>query len=155
MGHAAEFRRCLEQVDAAGIRKLWRHVSPHLQQPKDDFEATVAIHHARTQTETIALKLRAWSHRWLTDHGYPSGLPDRMKPSAERLYPRVVEAVGISVNFRSPVLQPITPLVRGAMEDAVAEAYADKRTEPSFVRARMQEAKERTVRRLVGKICPA
>lgn len=150
--HSAEFRRCLEAVDVAGIRKLWRHVSPHLPQPQTDAEALVTIHHARTQTDSIALKLRAWSHRWLLDHGYPSGLPDHLKPSAERIYPRVVEGVGISVNFRSPILQPIASLVRGAMEDAVSEAYADNNTEPSFVRARMQEARETTVRKLVGRL---
>jgi hypothetical protein len=150
--HSAEFRRCLEQLDVAGVRRLWRHMSPHLPQPANDAEALVTLHHARTQTESIAIRLRAWSHRWLLDHGYPSGLPDHMKPSAERIYPRVVEGVGISVNFRSPILQPITGLVRGAMEDAVSEAYADKKTEPSFVRARMQQAKATTIRKLVGRI---
>lgn len=148
--HSAEFRRCLEQLDVAAIRKLWHHVSPHLPQPKTDAEALVTLHHARTQTESIAIKLRAWSHRWLLDHGYPSGLPDHMKASAERIYPRVVEGVGISVNFRSPILKPITEQVRGAMEDAVSEAYADKRTEPAFVRARMLEARATAMRKLVG-----
>src|SRR5579872_6695472 len=124
--HSAEFRRCLVELDVAGVRKLWRHVSPHLPQPASDADALATIHVARTQTESIPLKLRAWSHRWLLDHGFPSMLPDPLKPSAERLYPRVVEGVGISVNFRSPILQPITGLVRGAMEDAVSEAYADK-----------------------------
>jgi hypothetical protein len=82
---------------------------------ESDAEALVTLHHARTQAESIALKLRAWSHRWLLEHGYPSGLPDHLKPSAERIYPRVVEGVGISVNFRSPILQPITE--RGARRD--------------------------------------
>jgi hypothetical protein len=150
--HAGEFRRCLEQLDVAAIRKLWRHVSPHLAQPKDDAEALISLHHARTQTESIPLKLRAWSHRWLLDHGMPSGLPDHLKARAERLYPHVVEGVGISVNFRSPILQPITSHVRGAMEDAVSEAYADKRTEPAFLKARMQEAKQTTIHKLVGRL---
>lgn len=148
--HSAEFRRCLEYLDVEGMRRLWRHVSPHLPQPKDDAEALVTIHHARTQTESIPLKLRAYSHRWLLDNGFPSGLPDALKPSAERIYPRVSESVGISVNFRSPILAPITHLVRGSMEDAVMDAYAEKNTEPAFLRARMAEAKSTAIRRLVG-----
>jgi hypothetical protein len=152
MQHSDEFRRCLEALDVAAQRKLWRHVSPHLAQPKNDAEALVTIHHARTQAASIPLKLRAYSHRWLCDHGYPSGLPDDLKPSAERIYPRVVESVGISVNFGSPVLAPVAAEVRGAMEHAVLDAYADKRTEPAFLRTRMQEARETTMRKLVGRL---
>src|SRR5262249_47481856 len=74
--HAAEFRRCLEQLDVAGIRKLWRHVSPNMPQPKNDAEALISLHSARTQSEAMPIKLRAWSHRWLLDNGLPSQLPD-------------------------------------------------------------------------------
>lgn len=151
MDHSAEMRRCLEAVDIAGIRKLWQHVSTHLPQPERDADALVAIHHARTQSQSIAFKLRAYSHRWLTDRGYPSGLPDELKPKAERIYPRIVEAVGISVNSKSQLFKPIMTLVRDAMSDAVEEAFADGRTEPAFVSARMQEARVKTVRQLVGR----
>jgi hypothetical protein len=41
-------------------------------------------------------------------------------------------------------------LVRGAMENAVLDAYAEKRTEPEFLRARTSEARETTIRKLVG-----
>jgi hypothetical protein len=58
------------------------------------------------KAETVSFKARAWSHRWLTERALPSGLPDRLKPSAERVYSRVVEGVGISVNCRNPVLKP-------------------------------------------------
>lgn len=150
MPHAAEFRRCLEALDVAGIRALWAHVSPHLPQPQSDADALMALHNARTQTGSLALKLRVYSHRWLLERGLPSALPDALKPSAERLYPRVVESVGISVNFRSPALRPITELVRGAMEDAVNDAYAADRKEPAFLTARMAEAKETAVRKLIG-----
>jgi len=152
MDHGAEFRRCLEQLDVAGIRALWRHVSPHLPQPADDAEALTTLHFARTQTRSVALKLRAWSHRWLLDNGHPSGLPDELKPAAERICPRVVEAVGIMVAFSNPILKPIGDQVRGAMEDAVLDAYAHKKTEPAFVRARMAEARETAVRKLVGRL---
>lgn len=150
--HNDEFRRCLEQVDVAGIRALWAHVSPHLPQPQTDDEARVTIHHARTQAQSLPIKARAYSHAWLTERGLPSGLPDELKPAAERLYPRVADAVGISVNTKSELLRPIVEPVRGAMSDAVLEAYADGRTDPAFVRARMHEARTRTISRLLGSV---
>lgn len=150
MQHNAEFRRCLEQADIDGIRKLWKHVSPHLPQPKTDAEALVAVHRARTQSQSIAFKLRAYSHRWLTDQGYQSGLPDELKPRAERIYPKVVDAVGISVNFRTLEFKPVAALVQGAMSDAVLESFADHVTDPVKVSARMAEAKRKTIRGLLG-----
>lgn len=150
--HSAEFRRCLEDLDITAMRKLWQHSSPHLAQPKNDADALVTLHHARTQTHSIAIKLRAWSHRWLIERGYPSGLPDHLKASAEQIYPRVVQSVGISVNFRSAILKPISDEVRGSMERVVEDAYAEKRTEPEFLRARMQEARDTTIRKLVGRL---
>jgi hypothetical protein len=150
--HATEFRRCLENMDVRGIRRIWRHVSPDLPQPSNDHDALVAIHHARTQAQSIAFKLRAYSHRWLIDSGYPSALPDRMKPSAERIYPKVAEAVGISVNARSELFKPVVAMVRGAMEDAVMDAFADGRTDRDFVAARMSEAKQKSIKQLLGKI---
>lgn len=132
-----DFRRCLVECDIAGIRRLWAHVSPHLPQPGSDHEALATIHRARTEAASITLRLRAYSHRWLVDHGYPSGLPDELKPKAERLYPRVAEGVGIAA-LRS---QPHTPIVQAVMRDAVMECYADGKTEPGFVRERMMEAR--------------
>jgi hypothetical protein len=151
MDVAAEFRRCLEELDAPGVRKLWRHVSPHLPAPADDAEALSALHMARTVAEAMPLKLRAYSHRWLLDHGLPSQLPDRLKPSAERLYPRVVDAVGISVNFSSPLLKPAEALVRKPMEDAVMDCFANGDRDPALVSARMAEAKAMEMRALFGR----
>jgi hypothetical protein len=95
-------------------------------------------------------RLRAYSHRWLLDHGLPSGLPDELKPLAERMYPVKAEGVGISVNMRSPILKPIAGIVRQAMSDAVMDAYAERRTEPPFVKTRMQEAREKVLKKLIG-----
>lgn len=110
------------------------------------------MHRARTEAESVSLDGRAYSHAWLVERSLPSGLPDHLKPRAERLYPRIVEGVGVSINFRSPILKPIAPLVERAVSDAVAEAYADGRTEPGFVRARMKEAKTRAIKHLVGSL---
>ena len=150
MQHSAEMRRCLESCDVAQLRKLWAHIAPNMPQPQTDADALVSLHIARTKASTLAFNSRAYSHRWLTDQGLPSGLPDNLKPKADRLFPRIVEGVGISVNAASALFKPITTIVRGAMEDAVMEAYCDKHTEPEFVKQRMMEAKEKAVRKLLG-----
>lgn len=136
----------------AGVRALWAHIAPNLPQPSTDAEALATIHRARTEMRSIPLKLRAYSHRWLEDHGLPSGLPDELKPKAERIYPRIAEAVGVSANFRSPILKPAQPIVQGAMSDAVLECFADRRTEPAFVKSRMLEAKDFAIRKLFGSL---
>ena len=153
MQHAAELRRCLVDCDVVAIRRLWAHVSPQLPQPETDAAAMVSIHHARTTMATMPLKLRAYSHRWLLDHGFPSGLPDEIKPRAERMYPQIAEGVGISVHT-SPLLKPVGVMIRTAMEGAVMDVYADCCSpDPAFVRARMQEARAsiaKTVREAIG-----
>jgi hypothetical protein len=74
-----------------------------------------------------------------------------LKPSAERLYPVAVHAVGVSVNAASPLLRPIAAKVERAMSDAVAEVHADGRLlDGALVKARMAEARERTIKQLLG-----
>lgn len=150
MSHAAEMRRCLETGDIAGIRKLSKFVNPHLPQPKTDAEAETALHMARVQTENVSLDKRAYSHKWLMERGLPSMLPDRLKASAERLYPRVASAVGISVNMRDPDMKPVANAIEQAMSDAVEDAYAHRNEDPVFVKARMEEARKLEKRRLFG-----
>lgn len=152
IGHAAEFRRCLSECDVEAIQKLSKHVSPHLPQPLNDQEALATIHHARTQSEWLDLRSRAYSHSWLLDHNLPSGLPDDLKPKVERLYPRIVEGVGIAVKATSDLLKPIIGNVRDAMSNAIAEAYADNKTDPTFVKNRIMEARSKAIKSLVGKI---
>lgn len=109
------------------------------------------MHRARTEAESVSLKARAYSHRWLVERNLPSGLPDELKPKAERLYPVPAQAVGISVNFRSEWMRPAAVKVRGAMETAVGEAFADGRRDTAFVSARMAEAKDKTIKALFGR----
>ncbi len=146
MKHSAEMRRCLVDCDVLGAMKLWKHISPNMPQPKNDAEALIVLHHARTQSKSVPFKLRAYSHRWLTERGVPSGLPDAMRQSAERIYPRVAEAVGIAVKPLSEANIPLASAIERAMSDAVAEAYADGKREPGFVRKRMDEARTRILR---------
>jgi hypothetical protein len=153
-----QFHTALEQCDVPMARRMSAHLFPHLPQPTTDAEALVMLHRARTEMPSMPLKLRAYSHRWLLDHGYPSALPDELKPRAERMYPVVTEGVGISVHT-SRLLRPVGLMIRGAMEGAVMDAYAGAKTpDPAFVRARMMEAREsigKAVREMVGDLAGA
>jgi hypothetical protein len=148
--YSSAFRQCLLDVDIATMRKLWKHVAPHLPQPGPDSDVEISIHHARTVAKSIGFKARAYSHSWLSERGLPSGLPDDMRPAAERLYPRITPAVGLSVNFRSLELQPIKPIVHDAMRDAILEVHADGKIEDSpLVKQRMAEARRLVFKQLM------
>lgn len=136
-------KQCLLELDVQGAMGLWAHSRPGMPQPKNYDEAEVLVHHARTQLRDIPLRSRAYSHAWLTERNMPSGLPDELKPHAERLYPRIVDGVGISVKATAEHRREEALALRSAMSDAVAEAYADGRREPEYVRRRMAEARDR------------
>lgn len=139
--HAAEFRRCLTDLDTVGIRRLWKHVRPGLPQPKDDGEALITLHMARTAA-LLPIKLRCYSHAWLIERGLPSQLPDQLKRHAERLYPRKVDAVGVSVNSLSTIPEQIerARAAERAGSNAVAECYADGVKDVDVIRGRIREA---------------
>lgn len=149
--HSAMMLECLETMDLVKARKLWAFTAPHLQQPKDDNETAIMLHMARTQTQSIDVNKRIYSHAWLTERKLPSQLPDNLKPLAERVYPRIVEGVGIACMGGSEITKPIVGEIRKSMEDAVNDAYAEKRTDPTFVRERMFEARKKTIRQLIGR----
>lgn len=73
--HGAEYFRCLDTLDIAGIRKLHAHTSPHLAQINTTKEALYALHMARTACEAISLQKRMYSDRWLRTRGVGSYLP--------------------------------------------------------------------------------
>lgn len=146
----SEFRQLLEAGDVDALRSAWHRLMPHLPQLKTREEAEIAMHMARTGASTVTLRARAYSHRWLVERGHQSQLPDELKPKAERMYPVIVEGVGIFIETRNDFLKPALLEVRGAMEDAVNDAYAEGRTEPSFVKARMEEARTKTMQLLFG-----
>ena len=144
-------RRALEDLDLPALRAIWGNIAPHLPQPKDDAEALATAHYARTEARSIGFRARAWSHRWLTDRGLPSGLPDNLRAPAERAYPVVVKSVGVAVMAGSERTRPVAMLVRDAMSDAVSECYADGHCDdPDRIRARMGEAKAGALRSLLG-----
>lgn len=141
-----DVRRCLVELDIEGMVRAWGRAWPGLPVPATRGEVLVALHIARTAAASVPIRLRAYSHRWLTDQGYPSQLPDHLKSRAERLYPKVEKSVGISVNSKYPVVKYA---IQTAMEQAVLEAYADgHRDEPEKVRQRMLEARRKEQRGL-------
>jgi hypothetical protein len=149
---SAAFRLALEERDIPALQRLWAGSNPHLPQ-LTHAQAEVAMHRARTEAESLNIRHRAYSHWWLLERGLPSGLPDRLKPSADRLYPQWAEAVGVSVNFKSEILQPASPIVRGAMCDAIEDVYADNPSPPvPLVKSRMAEAKKTTIKSLFGSL---
>lgn len=141
MKHSNELRLCLERLDIHGLRALWKSAAPHLPQVESDADALICAHAARTSANSIPLKMRAYSHRWLCERNIPSQLPDHLKQSAERLYPRIADSVGVSVNATMPELKPIAAYIQDRISDAVAESYADGVKEPALVTLRMQEAR--------------
>ena len=147
MDHAGEVRRCLEQCDVEGVKRLWHHMAPDLPQPQSDHDILVSIHHARTSANSVHLRLRAYSHAWLRERGYPSALPDDLKPRAERMYPIAVRAVGIAVKSANEG-SPVGIAVQRAMEDAVLDIYADPKRwgDDALIKRRMMEARERVHR---------
>jgi hypothetical protein len=102
--------------------------------------------------DDIPFRLRAYSHRWCVDNGLPSQLPDELKPKAERIYPRIVDAVGIAVAAKSgdDGKAKLGALVRESMEHAVLEAYADGVKDPRLIQAMMMRARTRTFDKLLG-----
>lgn len=142
-----QFRQALEDGDIPLLRRMWAEASPHLPQPTTDEEAEATLHLARTQAETVSFPRRAYAHRWLTERGLPSGLPDALRPKAERMYANVVEAVGVAVRSEIPGL---APALEKTMSDAVAECYAEGKTDPLFVRGRIAAAREKFLNSAFG-----
>src|SRR5262245_50486659 len=145
-------RRCLVELDTVQATRLWKHVAPNLPQPESHAEALATLHLARTGARSVPFRHRAYSHSWLKERGLPSNLPDRLRPRAERMYPRIVEAVGFAPNFRSPILKPIREHVIQGVCERIEECYAEKRTDPEFVKQQILETKDRIIKRLVGMI---
>jgi hypothetical protein len=152
--HHAEMQRCILELDAVAVQKLWRHIAPHMSQPQSDEEALAGLHMARTGLAAAPFPARAYSHSWLMERGLPSQLPDRLKPRAERLYPWIVTAAAFSINFRSKFLRPIESLVTGAISKRMCELWAEHKKAPDaqLVLKEICDTKNATIKKLVGAI---
>lgn len=152
MSVQSAFLACLTDLNVAAMRRLADGALPHLPRLGTDEDVLTSMHMARTQTAALPIALRAYSHRWLLERGLPSQLPDDMKERAERLYPKVVGAVGIAVGFTAPELAPAGAMIRKAMADAVEDCYAAGRQDPAYVRPRMLDAMTRERKALFGRL---
>lgn len=141
--YSAEFRRCLVDCDIQGIRKIWAHVSPNMPSPETDEAALICIHMTRTATERLPFRFRAYSHSWLTERAMRSLLPDELKPRAERMYQRIVSAVGICVAGLGNKKTDYHHYVSTKLCELVADMYADGIEDPVIVSARMKELHDR------------
>ena len=141
--HAEELRRCLVDCDIPAIRHLWNHISPQIPVPEDDGDVLIQIHLARTATERIPFRFRAYSHSWLTERKIRSLLPDNLRPRAERMYPRIVSAVGICVASLSNRKTDYHHAVSTAMGDVVENFYADGIEDPVRIKAAMKEVHDK------------
>jgi hypothetical protein len=108
--------RILETDDIAAFHKMQNP-------PMSRHDAEICFHMARTQAQSVTEKKRYYSHHWLVERGLDSLLPDEMKPSALRVYPAIVKAVGISVNAKFD--PELGKYAERRMSDKVAEMYAD------------------------------
>jgi len=147
------FRQALEDGDVSLLRKMWAHAAPRMPQPLTEAEAAGIMHYARTVSEVVTFRSRAYSHAWLLERSLPSGLPDRLRPRAQRLYPVTVSAVGLAVGGKSEISRAVGPYILDAMETAVLELEADGQLlNTPLVRQRVQEARTTEMRRLIGKL---
>jgi hypothetical protein len=142
--HAAAFKRALENATSK-VQELFGARCAASAATENDVITLVTIHHARTQAPNIVFKLRAYSHAWLTERGFPSGLPDKLRPKAQRMYPRIVDAVGIAVKT-PPWRRELGKAIQKAMSDVVEDCYANGDTDPVLMRARMTEARMKVLR---------
>ncbi len=148
-------RRCILELDVNGMRKLHRQVNPHLPSPGDDNHVLATLHHARTQLKSAPFNLRAYSHHYLVRNGYPSALPDDLKPAAERIYPTTTPATGFAALFRPRILRPLKAPVEEAVTEVILDAYGtDKvhKIDHGKLKVGMLEKYDETVDKLAGKI---
>jgi hypothetical protein len=66
------------------------------------------------------------------------------------MHPVIAEGVMVAVLAQTEEMKPFAKQARAEMSDAVEDAYANGDTAPAIVRERMQEARSRTYRELLG-----
>lgn len=147
-----QFREALLTGDLDTLLGIWAQAMPHLPQPSRE-QAEIVMHRARTEAESLPLRARAYSHAWLIERSHPSGLPDRLRQPAERLYPVPTEAVGFTQLISMRSLKPAAQLIERAVHDAINDVYANEGPHPDvdLVKRQMKEAKEDEARRLFGR----
>lgn len=135
--HAAEFRRCLLQMDVKGMMKLWAHVAPHIanQSPKD---ALISMHMARCEMKQINRCLRDYSRDWLMECGYRK--IDGKWLSGPPPNEVVASVVGIAVKSK---YEAVRKRIHDAMTDALENECAKGTMDPCMQRNAMLAARAR------------
>lgn len=110
MRHQREILRCVSALDVAGIRKVWKEMAPHLDQPEDDWTALRTMHEARVRMLHISPQGKRYSEHWLRELRHKS---------------RIVAAVGIAIKAMRPENRQRALDVQAAMADAVLLAIKD------------------------------
>jgi len=132
--------RCIRDIDAELAMRIWRQERPAAPQPENVHQATMMLHYARTRLPNMPQKLRFYSHSWLLGNGFPSSLPDHLRPKAERMYPVKVAVVGVASGSGPGRKGMFNRAIEKVMSDAVLETQADGHDLDSpVVRARMLE----------------
>jgi hypothetical protein len=110
MRHQQEVLRCLIALDVAGIRRVWKNIAPHLDQPESDWDALRTMHEARIRMARISPQQKRYSEHWLRD------LENKTKIAA---------AVGIAVKALGGDNVERANQVQAAMSEAVIVAVRD------------------------------
>lgn len=152
MAASDAFRKALVAGDAALLWKMWGTWFPDFPQPQSQGDAEIHLHAARSAAGSIAIRLRCYSHHWLTERGLPSLLPAELLPQAERYTPKVAAGVGFSWGSRSRIMQTAKPEVMKAVGDRIEELAADGilESDPGKVQREMIYAKNRVLHELFG-----
>ena len=144
----ADFRRCLFELDIAGLRRAQTEVKELACFPPaaSDAEILLCAHQVRTAIAREGMhpwefRRCAYSHSWLIERGFESKLADHLKPKAQRLYPIIVDAVGIAAKTLGNRSTPLNRAVEKAMSDVVLDFYADGKKEPEPIKKRMREVR--------------
>ncbi len=131
MHHQREILRCLTVLDIAGMRKVWREMSPHLDQPESDWDALHTMHEARVRMATISPQQKRYSEHWLREHKSKT---------------RVAVAVGIICKSLSKAGADRARDVQHEMSEAVRLAVRDGvdiEVEVEETHARMKRARQK------------
>ena len=135
MRHQREILRCLTQLDVAGMRRVWREMAPHLDQPESDWDALRTMHEARVRMSTLSPQQKRYSEHWLRELRHRT---------------RIAAAVGIAVKAAKEENRQRASDAQAEMSLAVLDAVRDGvdiETEVAEVHRRMKLAWQRTHRR--------
>src|SRR5262245_6665525 len=138
-----QFRRCLEEMNLIGAREIWRKANPATYIDLTDEETIMMMHVARTSSNSVRFKYRAYSHSWLHERGLPSLRPDHLRSRAQRICPVRMPAAAIAVRNTTPIALAI----RRAMEEAVLDAGLKK---PDETKRAILNARDKARRKLLG-----